>query len=110
MTHDPHDVVNVYTGPLVNVELYQQVLSEAKIESRVVGTALNSAFGGAIPDTIELWVHRSDAEKATVAIERYEQRAVEGRHHHNPHPTNSPKPGAPPPRKEPHTNPDPAGG
>jgi hypothetical protein len=114
MTPDPHDVARVYSGPLTTVEVYQQALREAGIESRVVGTNLTMVFGGAISDTIELWVHRGDLEKATAAIELYERENEERRHHHHhphahQHPTSDPKPNPAPPRKEPYVNPDPAG-
>jgi hypothetical protein len=110
MSHDPNDVVKVYSGPLVVVEAYRETLADAGIEGRIVGTALTSVFGGAIPDTVELWVHQGDLEKATAAIERYEQRKGENKSHsHHPHPTSSHKPNAAPERKEPYTNPDPAG-
>ena len=109
MTHDPNDVVQVYTGPLVQVEEYQQALKESGIESRVVGTALTAVFGGAIPNTIELWVHRKDAERAVAAIERFEKQSQEDRHRHRSHTTDSPKPNPAPVRKEPYINPNPAG-
>jgi hypothetical protein len=93
MTHDPNDpideVVKVYSGPLVEVEVYQRVLKESGIDSRVVGTDLTASFGSAIPDSIELWVHRGDAEKAVAAIQREQDRKAHsdtgGRRH--PHPT-----------------------
>jgi hypothetical protein len=109
MSHDPDDVVQVYSGPLVIVETYREALRDAGIESRIVGTALTSVFGGAIPDTVELWVHQGDVEKATAAIERYEQRKKEDKPHHHAHPTSAHKHSAAPARKEPYTNPDPAG-
>lgn len=112
MTHDPHDVVRVYSGPLTTVEVYQQALREAGIDSRVVGTNLTMVFGGAISDTIELWVHRGDFEKATAAITLYERENEERRHPHHPHfqhPTNEPKPPSAPARGEPYVNPDPSG-
>src|SRR5580698_7673267 len=108
MSHDPNDVVKVYSGPLVVVESYREALRDAGIECRIVGTALTSVFGGAIPDTIELWVHQGDVEKATATIERYEQSNGENKPQHHTHPTSSHKPSAPPARKEPYTNPDPA--
>jgi hypothetical protein len=108
---EPDDIVKVYSGPLVVVEAYQQVLREAGIESRVLGTALTASIGSAIPDSIELWVHQGQAENAVAAIKMYEEQRGEHQHHHehHPHPTNSPKPGAAPWRKEPYTNPDPGG-
>lgn len=109
MSRDPNDVVKVYAGPLVDVESYREALAEAGIESRIVGTALTSVFGGAIPDTVELWVHQLDVEKATAAIEKYEQLANKNKPQHHKHPTNAPKPSTAPARKEPYINPDPSG-
>ena len=114
MERDPHDVVKFYAGPLTTVEIYQQALREAGIESRVVGTSLTMVFGGAIADTTELWVHRGDMEKATEAIALFEKENERRthRHHphqHHPHPTSDPKPGPAPERKEPYVNPDPKG-
>jgi hypothetical protein len=43
-------------------------LNEAGIESRVVGTELTAGLGTAIQDSIELWVHKGDAEKALAAL------------------------------------------
>ena len=83
MEHDPNDVVKVYSGPFEVVELYEQELKRAGIDCNVVGTALTSVFGGAIPDTNELWVHQRDVEKATLAIERYEHTADVNRHRHH---------------------------
>lgn len=105
MSRDPDDVVRVYSGNLVVVEAYHEVLKEAGIESRVVGTALESSFGSVIPDSIELWVHRGDGEKAVAAIERYEHQKGEHAKQHHHHPTSDPKPDASTPRKEPYTNP-----
>jgi hypothetical protein len=77
---------------LVTIELYQQALKEAGIVSRIVGGALDASFGTAIPNSIELWVHRSDVEKAVAAIAQME---AESKHAHHdrpthPHPTDDP--------------------
>ena len=72
MSRDPNDVVRVYSGPLSEVETYQQVLRESGIESKVVGTNLSASFGSAISDSIELWIHNSDMEKAISAIKLHE--------------------------------------
>ena len=72
MTTETHDVVKVYAGPLVNVELYQQALRDAGIESNVVGLELTASFGSAIPTSVELGVKSEDAEKAAAAIKRFE--------------------------------------
>jgi hypothetical protein len=74
MTTDSDDIVRVFAGTLVEVETYQQALSAAGIESKVVGTALTASFGTAIPGSIELWVHRGDAEKAVAAIKLEDER------------------------------------
>jgi hypothetical protein len=102
MTHDQGDVVRAYSGPLVLVEVYQAALKEAGIVSRVVGTELTGSFGSAIPESIELWVHRLDLPKAEAVIER-ESRAPA----RFPHPTDDPKPARPPARQEPYVNPNP---
>lgn len=83
--NDPNDVVRVAAGELVQVELYQQALKEAGIDSKVVGESLGASFGTAIPGAIELWVHRSDLENATKAIERMEaerEQPTKERHQH----------------------------
>lgn len=72
-TPEPNeDVVRVYSGSIVSVELYQQALKEAGVESKVVGLALSASFGSAMPDSVELWVKSEDADKAAAAIQRFE--------------------------------------
>jgi hypothetical protein len=73
MTDDRDEVVRIATGPLVDVELWQTTLREAGIESRVVGAELTASFGTAMPDSIELWVHQGDAEKALAALRYAEE-------------------------------------
>jgi hypothetical protein len=89
MERDPNDVVTVYSGPMVTVETYKHVLAEAGIESRVVGEALASSFGTALPDSVELWVHQQDLEKAKAAIKLYEDHRTK-EHPHFPLPTDDP--------------------
>jgi hypothetical protein len=72
-THDEHDVVRVYAGPVVTTELYQQALKDAGIESKVVGLDLAASFGTALQDSVELWVRSEDAEKAREAIKLFEK-------------------------------------
>ena len=95
MTDDPNDVVKVAAGSFVAIEMYQRELKEAGIPSKVVGLNLEASFGTAIPDSIELWVHRSDAERAAAVIERTERerghQAPPDRPEH-PRPTSDPKP------------------
>lgn len=109
MTRDQSDVVRAYAGPLVLVEIYQAALKQAGIESRVVGTELTGGFGSALPESVELWVHRLDLPRAEAAIER-ESRATAGgeperTHFH--HPTDDPKRPRRAPRHEPYANPNP---
>jgi hypothetical protein len=110
MTHNPDDVVRVFAGTLVEVETYQQVLTAAGIESKVVGTELTAGLGTALQGSIELWVHRADAEKAAAAIKfADEQRGKHPPAQHHPHPTSDPRPGTPPRHREPHVKQDPLG-
>jgi hypothetical protein len=72
MTHTDHDIVKVYAGSVVTAELYQQALTEAGIESKVVGLSLTASIGPALTDSVELWVKSEDAGRAAEVIERYE--------------------------------------
>ncbi len=89
MSQDANDVVKVFSGSLLEAELYQNVLNEAGIENKLVGGELAAGFGSAIPGSVELWVHRRDLEKATAAIRRYEENPRE------------PAPKFPPPPRDP---------
>lgn len=89
------EVVRVFAGSLVEAEIYQNVLNEAGIENRLVGAALTAGFGSAIPGSVELWVHRRDAEKATAAIRRYDENPKEPPPRFPP-PVSDPKPPRPP--------------
>jgi hypothetical protein len=112
MTQDQDDeVVKVYAGSFVAAEAYQLALSEAGIECKRVGDALLASFGSAIPNSIELWVHKKDAEKARAVIAREEAQRGQPEHEqqHHPRPTDDPKPAMPPLRKEPHVKQDPFG-
>jgi hypothetical protein len=110
MSRDPNDVVKVFSGSLAEVEGCREALQEAGIESRLVGTALTSLFGGAIPDTVELWIHQGDAEKATKAIEMFERPRGDGDNPPHTHPASAQKPSVSMHyRKEPYVNPDPHG-
>lgn len=62
------DVVRVYSGPVVQVELYQQVLTEAGVTSKVVGLDLAAGVGSALQNSVELWVKSEDAERAAAVI------------------------------------------
>lgn len=102
MAHDPQDLVKIFAGPLVEVELRHAALSDAGLESKVVGDELASGFGTVLNNSIELWIHRGDLPEAEDVLLKP--------HHepeHFPHPTDSPKPAPPHTHKQPHVNPDP---
>ncbi len=105
MTPDPNDVVKVYSGPIELVEVFQGTLADAGITSNVVGTELVASFGSALPGSTELWAHRSDAVRAEAIIAGELKPRAERPDF--PHPTDDPKPGYAPHRKQPHVNPDP---
>lgn len=68
MERDEHDVVRVYSGPLVLVEVYKGVLEGAGVACRVVGTELTAGIGSALPEAVELWVQRGDLPRAQELI------------------------------------------
>jgi len=76
MRSDPNDVVRVYTGSLSQVEYKHDLLEDAGIESRVVGDNLTAGLGTALPDSVELWIHRADAADAEKAMT-----GTDGHHH-----------------------------
>lgn len=99
MTPSPDDVVKVADGPLVQVELWQQALAEAGIHAKVVGEQLTAGLGSALPASVELWVHRSDATRAAAAIRYAEEHKGEPGREVPPHgpvssdpPSNRPSP------------------
>jgi hypothetical protein len=89
MTHDPNEVVKVYSGTLVTVQAYKQALADAGIDSRMTGDALLANFGSAVPGAVDLYVHQSDFDKAVEAIKRYDENRDknEGRAQQHGHPT-----------------------
>jgi hypothetical protein len=111
MTRDQNDVVKVYAGPPLMVQVHRAALAEAGIECRVVGTDLSGGFGSALPGSVELWVHRSDAPAAEAVIARESRPATEQNRsrlrQRFRRPTDAPKPAAAPVRREPYVNPDP---
>jgi hypothetical protein len=110
MTQDPDDLVQVASGDLVRIEAYQQALKAARVESRVVGEDLATGLGTLLPNTIELWVHRADADRASAAIRLAEAERDRPPHDPVPHgrPKNDPKPKRPDTHgPHPHYNPDP---
>jgi hypothetical protein len=109
MARDPLEVVKLYSGPLVLVEVYRAALSEAGIASDMVGTELVGGIGSALPAPVELWVHRADLKRAKTVLdgETGGKPAHARPRQRFPHPTDSPKPPAAPRRTEPYVNPDP---
>jgi len=105
MAHDPQELVKIFAGPLVEVELQHAALSDAGIESKVVGTELAIGLGTAFNNSTELWIHQSDVAKAEDVIRKHAKPYQE--HAKFPHPTDDPKPAAPHTHKQPHVNPDP---
>lgn len=110
MRTDRDDLVRVRAGSLTQIEYWHELLEAAGVESRVVGDALLGGLGTAVPNSVELWIHRADAAAAEAAMagaEKHHQWSPES--HPIPphgHPTSDPKPdhsrgpthGAPPHR------------
>ncbi|QDU20381.1 putative signal transducing protein [Urbifossiella limnaea] len=72
MAHDPTDVVKVAQADHVTTELYRNELVAEGIDARVLGESLEASFGTAIQGSVELWVHRADADRAAALIRRME--------------------------------------
>jgi hypothetical protein len=106
MNSTENEVVRVFAGPLAEVERLHGVLLEAGIECRVVGADLASSFGSALPESVELWVHRGDVATAEAVI-GCESGPAAPAHERFPHPTSAPKPHNVPHWRPSYTNPDP---
>jgi hypothetical protein len=72
MSNDPHDVVKVAVGEMVEMELFKQALGDAGIEARAVGESLDASLGTALINSVELWVQQCDAERARKIIDEME--------------------------------------
>ncbi|HEV3439991.1 MAG TPA: hypothetical protein VG122_21670 [Gemmata sp.] len=68
MKTDANDIVCVASGSLIHVETWHELLATAGIESRVVGDNLAGGRGTALPNSVELCVHRVDAKVAQARI------------------------------------------
>jgi hypothetical protein len=68
MIDDADEVVRAAAGPMVQVEIWQKVLKDAGIPSKVVGTDLTASFGTALPGSVELWVRKGDFDRAEAAL------------------------------------------
>ena len=95
MTAGANDIVCVASGSLLQVETWRELLLAGGIESRIVGDNLTAGLGTALPGSIELWVHRANAQSAEAAV------GGAGDHHREPesrpgpphgHPVSDPKP------------------
>lgn len=74
MSFQPEDeIVRLVAADLVTVRMYQQGLTEAGIESRVVGEDLEASFGTALMDSVELWVRETDAARAVAVLRELEE-------------------------------------
>ena len=72
MSEQHDEVVKIASGELVQIEMYQQALQDAGIESRVVGDALEGSFGTALQNSIELYVKQSEFARAEKLLEELE--------------------------------------
>lgn len=69
MNTEQDNIVRVASGSLIQIEFWQHALTEAGIESKVVGEDLTSSFGTALDGSVELWVHSNDVDKAQATIQ-----------------------------------------
>jgi hypothetical protein len=73
VTESPdEEIVSVARGTMIEVELWEDFLTEAGIQSKVVGTELTASYGTAMPGSVELWVHRRDAARAEEILRKAE--------------------------------------
>lgn len=73
MIPHPNDVVKVASGDLVLIELYRNRLVDEGIEAKALGESLEASFGTAIAGSVELWVHRGDADRAADVLREMER-------------------------------------
>ncbi|WP_459209797.1 putative signal transducing protein [Aquimarina rhabdastrellae] len=67
------DYERVYTGSLINVQFLQNVLQDSGINSLTrddFESGLRGGFGGGLPNQIQLFVKKTDAENALPIIEK----------------------------------------
>ncbi|WP_299261700.1 DUF2007 domain-containing protein [uncultured Aquimarina sp.] len=63
----------VYTGSLINIQFLQNLLQDSGINSITrddMKSGMVAGFGGGIPDHIQLFVKKTDAEEAIPIIEK----------------------------------------
>ena len=78
MTIEADDIVCVASGSLIQVENWHELVQAAGIGSRIVGDDLAGGLGTALPNSVELWVHRADAQGAEAAIGRAGEHPPQG--------------------------------
>lgn len=69
MSDELEEVVKLATGTMVQIEVWQQALLDAGVQSKVVGNDLTGGLGSAFPGgTNELWVRKADVPQAEAAL------------------------------------------
>jgi len=66
-THND-EIVMVASGTMPQVEVWKIALDDEGIDGRVVGEDLTAGLGSAIPESVELWVHREDHDRAVKVL------------------------------------------
>ena len=84
MSHDPDDIVKVASGDLMEVKTWQEHLEKSGVQANVVGDNLSAGFGSALPGSVELWVHRSQAEMAEKLLHGFTPRGSAATSHGHP--------------------------
>ena len=70
-------LIRVYTGTEVTVNLLKDELSKIGVSSRLQNdfkSAITAGFSGGVPSAIDLYIHKSDYNKAEVIIRDFIQR------------------------------------
>lgn len=68
MTTHSGDLVKVAAGALIEVRAWAEVLQAAGIQYRLVGDNPTAGLGAALPESVELWVRRADAQAAATEM------------------------------------------
>lgn len=70
-TEDPDDIVRIATATSpAQAYIWREALQDAGISCRVVGDYLDAGIGDVPGMSPEVWVHRSDADKAARVLGR----------------------------------------
>ena len=65
---DADDIVMLVRGEMPQMEVWNAALADEGIVGRVVGEDLNAGLGTAFAGSVELWVHRGDAERGAEVL------------------------------------------